>query len=40
VRQLVAVDSDEPVLVILTSVDDRSPDWGGILAIWPELMQL
>jgi hypothetical protein len=32
--------SDEPVLVILTSVDDRSPDWGGILAIWPALMQL
>jgi hypothetical protein len=31
---------DEPVLVILTSVDDRAPDWGGILAIWPELMQL
>jgi hypothetical protein len=31
---------EEPVLVILTSVDDRLPDWGGILAIWPELMQL
>lgn len=31
---------EEPVLVILTSVDRRTPDWAGILAIWPELMQL
>lgn len=36
-RVTLGTSGPEPVLVVLTSVDDRPVDWTALLAAWPEL---
>jgi hypothetical protein len=39
-RLTFGVSGEEPVLVLLASLDDVPPDWSALLAHWPELARL